>query len=103
MDVNECATNNGGCGGGSTATATCTNTTGGFSPIRELGFDGSVASVDGKPRVFALQAPQQVFATAFDAGMVTQHLAANRFPEARQVKDESGLASGAMFATIISL
>ncbi|MCX7041250.1 MAG: DUF3999 family protein [Gammaproteobacteria bacterium] len=76
------------------------NTTGGVSPIRELGFDGSVASVDGKPRVFALQAPQQVFATAFDTGMVTQHLAANRFPEARQVKDESGLASGAMLYRI---
>lgn len=72
------------------------NTTGGFSSIGELGFDGPVASVNGKPRVFALQAPQQVFATSFDAGMVQQHLAANRFPEARQVTDDTGLASGAM-------
>lgn len=76
------------------------NTTGGVSPIRELGFDGSVATIDGKPRVFALQAPQQVFATSFDAGMVQQHLAASRFPEARHVSDDTGLASGAMLFRI---
>ena len=72
------------------------NTAGGVSPIRELGFDGSVASIDGKPRVFALQAPQQAFATSFDAGMVQQQLASNSFPEARHVIDDTGLASGAM-------
>ena len=72
------------------------NTTGGVSPIRDLGFDGLAARINGKPRVFALQAPQQVFTTTFDSGMVQEHLALVHFPEARQVIDDTGLASGAM-------
>ena len=76
------------------------NTTGGMSPIRALGFDGPVASIDGKPRVFALQAPTQVFATTFDAGMVEEHLKDAPFPAAQLVKDETGLASGAMLFRI---
>ena len=72
------------------------NTTGGMSPIHALGFDGPVATVDGKPRVFALQEPTRVFATTFDAGMVEEHLQGETVPQAGFVRDDAGLASGAM-------
>ncbi|MBC7655862.1 MAG: discoidin domain-containing protein [Frankiaceae bacterium] len=72
------------------------NTIGGMSPIHALGFDGPVATVDGKPRVFALQVPTRVFATTFDAGMVEEHLQGETVPQAGFVRDDTGLASGAM-------
>ena len=72
------------------------NTIGGVSPIHEVAFSGRIAAVNGKPRLLALQSPGLSFATAFDAGMVEEHLAANDFPSATSVIDDTGLASGAM-------
>ncbi|MFT4246826.1 MAG: discoidin domain-containing protein [Pseudomonas sp.] len=72
------------------------NTQGGVSPIRQLGFAGPVASVDGKPRVFAAQAPDAAFASAFDSGLDVTHLLDKQLPATTQVKDTTGLASGAM-------
>ncbi len=71
-------------------------TPGGVSPIDELGFDGHVVSVNGKPRVWAHQPPSAFFATPFDNDMAAQHLAYSVWPTAQYVRDASGLASGAL-------
>ena len=76
------------------------NTVGGVSVIRDLAIAAGVASVDGRPRVFAQQTPDLGFVTGFDAGMVEQHLADQDFPRQSQVKDATGLASGAMLYRI---
>ncbi len=72
------------------------NTAGGFSSIRDLAIAGRVATIDGRTRVFSMQVPDRAFASTFDAGMVDEHLFANRFPPQTQVSDNAGLASGAM-------
>jgi hypothetical protein len=88
------------------------NTAGGFSPIRFLAMNGyvmidPVGLVDGQSRnsrivLTNLQRPDAVFATAFDAGMIAEHLRAGELPlnpdpmQRSAVADETGLASGAM-------
>jgi len=71
-------------------------TPGGVSPIHELGFDGRTVSVNGRPRVWPLAPPTKFFATPFDNDMVAQHLSYNEWPAAQWVRDETGLASGAL-------
>ncbi|WP_425599841.1 discoidin domain-containing protein [Luteimonas aestuarii] len=71
------------------------NTPGGVSRIESLSIDGAIATVAGVPRVFAKQVPDAVFASPFDAGMASTHLASGRFPTVARVQDETGLASGA--------
>ncbi|MGN6153774.1 MAG: discoidin domain-containing protein [Lysobacteraceae bacterium] len=73
------------------------NTTGGVSRIASLaiGEDG-VVQVDGKSRVYPGQAPDAAFATPFDAGMASAHLASGAWPATRRVDDATGLASGAL-------
>src|SRR5690606_22822498 len=51
-------------------------------------------TVDGKPRIFATQSPDQAFATPFDAGLDVQRLAAGDIPRETSVVDPTGLASG---------
>jgi hypothetical protein len=72
------------------------NTVGGFSPIRALAIDGNRILVDGKLRATTLHAPTAAFATPFDAGMAVEHLAMQDLPPASQVRDDTGLASGAL-------
>ena len=72
------------------------NTVGGVSPIRNIVISKGVALADGKPRVFALPAPDVSFATSFDAGMVEEHLAADTIPDTSHVEDDTDLASAAM-------
>ncbi|RPE81488.1 F5/8 type C domain-containing protein [Vulcaniibacterium tengchongense] len=72
------------------------NTVGGVSEIRELAIDGATVSVDGRPRVFAKQAPERAFATPFDGGLDVTHLAARELPAQARVRDATGLASGAL-------
>jgi hypothetical protein len=76
------------------------NTVGGVSPIHALAIAGAVATVDGKPRVFAAQAPDTAFATSFDAGMVEEHLLDDATPRDTSVADDTGLASGALLYRI---
>lgn len=76
------------------------STPGGVSPIRALAVEGGQVLVDGKPRVFALQAPEAAFATPFDAGMAVEHLAKGDLPRSRQASDDTGLASGALLFRI---
>ena len=76
-------------------------TPGGVSPIRTLAIEGGRIIVDGKPRVFALQAPEAAFATPFDAGMAIERLAnAEQLPRSRQASDDTGLVSGALLFRI---
>src|SRR5690606_38237607 len=70
------------------------NTIGGVSPIRSLAIDGGTVTVDGRPRIFATQSPDQAFATPFDAGLDVQRLASGDVPEGTAVEDPTGLASG---------
>jgi len=72
------------------------NTQGGVSRIEQLGIAGAQVSVNGKPRLFATQAPDATFASAFDSGMEVTHLLDRQLPTTSQVKDATGLASGAM-------
>jgi hypothetical protein len=72
------------------------NTTGGFSPIRELAIDGGRIAVDGRQRALLLPAPDAAFVTPFDAGMAIEHLAAGDAPAATRTRDDTGLASGAV-------
>src|SRR5690606_3264352 len=72
------------------------NTPGGVSPIRSLAIDGGTVSVDGRPRVFAKQLPDAAFASTFDGGLATEHLAAGTRAASVAVSDPQGLASGAL-------
>ena len=70
------------------------NTVGGVSRIGSLAIADRTVSVDGKPRVFATDAPDAAFATAFDAGLEVMRLAAGDIPAQAAVEDPTGLASG---------
>lgn len=70
------------------------NTVGGVSRINAIALDGGTVSVNGKPRVFAAQAPDAGFVSAFDSEMATMHLGRGQLPATRNVEDATGLASG---------
>jgi len=75
------------------------NTPGGVSPIRSLAYAGRAVAVDGRARVYPRDAPERFVASAFDAGMIAERLAAPARPSAPladAVDDASGLASGAL-------
>jgi F5/8 type C domain/Bacterial alpha-L-rhamnosidase 6 hairpin glycosidase domain len=72
------------------------NQPGGVSPIRALGWDGAVLSVDGTPRVYPLQPPDHVSVASFDAGGFPETPAPSQGAAARAVEDPTGLASGAL-------
>ncbi|MBP6749285.1 MAG: discoidin domain-containing protein, partial [Xanthomonadaceae bacterium] len=73
------------------------NTTGGISKIASLAFDeDGTVRVNGRVRAHPSQAPDASFATAFDAGMASAHLAAKSLPTSRAAEDASGLVSGAL-------
>ncbi|WP_225540373.1 discoidin domain-containing protein [Xanthomonas sp. XNM01] len=72
------------------------NTIGGYSPLRTLALTPNQISVDGRPRVFARQPAQQVFASTFDGGLDVEHLAADALPATTSVDDPQALASGAL-------
>ncbi|HTL75260.1 MAG TPA: discoidin domain-containing protein [Casimicrobiaceae bacterium] len=73
------------------------NTAGGASPIHDLAWDGGSLTVNGVRNVYPLAAPARVGLRAFDAGPLVPSLAAP-LPRARKnVHDEFGYASGALF------
>jgi F5/8 type C domain-containing protein len=79
------------------------NTPGGVSPIHDLSFRDARLSVDGKPRVVALAAPDGALGSPFDAGLAVEHLADAARGEAQRnaprtfaLHDDTGLASGAL-------
>lgn len=72
------------------------STPGGASPIHALAIEGGQVMVDGKLRVSALQSPDAVFATSFEAGIAVEHLANAGLPASRSANDDTGMASGAL-------
>jgi F5/8 type C domain-containing protein len=72
------------------------NTPGGVSPIRELVWDGEAISVNGTRKVFPLVQPDAFAAASFDAGSLLEWLSAHAWPEASEVHDAFGYASGAL-------
>jgi len=80
------------------------NTPGGISPIRDLAFDSDAIRVNGASRAYALETPSSFHASAFDAGMDTDHLrlwsAQTDGSETPAIHDETGLASGALLYAI---
>ncbi|MEO6264593.1 MAG: discoidin domain-containing protein [Luteimonas sp.] len=76
------------------------NTTGGFSPIGKLAFDGPDVLVDGKPRLRSLVPSDAAFATSLDAGDAVEQLANGSIPGSRSVEDPTGMASGALLYRI---
>jgi hypothetical protein len=76
------------------------NTVGGVSRIERIKVDRFVVDVDGKPRVFARQAPDAAFASSFDAGMAVERLASGERPETTGAIDAGGLASAALLYTL---
>ncbi|MCG8276639.1 discoidin domain-containing protein [Stenotrophomonas sp. NLF4-10] len=71
-------------------------TPGGVSRIERLAIDNGTVSVNGQPRVFAQTPPDTAFATAFDSKLAVTHLADKRLPGMHEVRDATGLASGAL-------
>lgn len=67
------------------------NQPGGVSPINRLTLAGRVMSINEAPRVWLAQAP-----TAFGASRLDSGLAPFAMHSAREVEDETGLASGAI-------
>uniref|UniRef100_UPI00403ED36E galactose-binding domain-containing protein n=1 Tax=Pseudoxanthomonas koreensis TaxID=266061 RepID=UPI00403ED36E len=70
------------------------NTVGGVSRIERLAIEDATVRVDGRPRVFAMQAPDDAFVTTFDAGLDVMRLASGDLPPDTAVEDPTGLASG---------
>jgi hypothetical protein len=72
------------------------NTVGGVSRIDNLSVDPTHVDVNGTPRLYPAQAPDAAFATAFDSKLDVVHLASGKLPGTTEVKDSTGLASGAL-------
>ena len=73
------------------------NTAGGASPIHDLSWDGGSLTVNGARNVYPLAAPSRVGLRAFDAGPLVPSLAAPLSKARKNVHDEFGYASGALF------
>ena len=71
------------------------NSPGGATHVRALGWDGRIASVDGR-KVFPLTTPSAFGAVAFDEGDVTEYLTLAALPPSQNVTDPFGYASGAL-------
>ena len=76
------------------------NTVGGVSRIERLAVKGNRVEVNGVPRVFAVSAPDKAFATTFDGKLEVTHLADKTLPADTEVRDGTGLASGALLYTL---
>jgi hypothetical protein len=70
-------------------------TPGGVSALHKLSMANERVTVDGRPRVYALEPPGEAFATTFDAGMAPAWLARGGVAPASSVRDDAGFASGA--------
>ena len=76
------------------------NTVGGVSRIERLAVQGGTVSVNGQPRVLALTRPDAGFASSFDSKLDVTHLLDKQLPGSTEVRDVTGLASGAMLYDI---
>ncbi len=68
----------------------------GVARIASLSFGGETASVNGTRTISALPAPDASGAATFDEGPISDFLLKGRVPAAPEIRDETGLASGAL-------
>ncbi len=67
----------------------------GVARIDSLAFRGGTATVNETKLIRALPAPSSFWASAFDAGPISDFLLKGDLPVVREILDETGLASGA--------
>jgi hypothetical protein len=67
----------------------------GVSRIDTLAFRGSTLTINGTRTVDAVPAPEASGAAAFDAGPISDFLSKGELPPTGEIRDETGLASGA--------
>ncbi|HEY3348438.1 MAG TPA: coagulation factor 5/8 type domain-containing protein [Thermoanaerobaculia bacterium] len=64
--------------------------------IDTLSFAAGTATVNGARTISAAPPPAQAGAAAFDEGPISDFLLRGELPQAREIRDETGLASGAL-------
>ena len=69
------------------------NMPGGVAPIRTLFWDGRALSINGQRRIWPLERPDRFIVADFDAGTISELLAAKRTDPANAVEDATGLAT----------
>jgi hypothetical protein len=72
------------------------NTPPGVSRIDAIDWDGSAMRVNGERRVFALQPPDALGVSSFDAAAIPDQLTGAGWQASRQVQDATGHAAGAL-------
>src|SRR5204863_2387660 len=73
------------------------NAPGGVSPIRDIAWDGGALTINGNRKVFALSAPRNVGAFAFDSGPIAKLVSESSWTAgAASVHDAFGYASAAL-------
>ena len=72
------------------------NTVGGVSRIDNLAVRTGQISVNGQPRVYTSLPADTGFASSFDSKLDVTHLADKNLPTTQEVRDATGLASGAL-------
>ncbi|MEG1680335.1 MAG: discoidin domain-containing protein, partial [Stenotrophomonas sp.] len=72
------------------------NTVGGVSRIDNLAVRTGQISVNGQPRVYTSLPADAGFASSFDSKLDVTHLADKDLPTTQEVRDATGLASGAL-------
>ncbi|HVY06143.1 MAG TPA: discoidin domain-containing protein [Burkholderiales bacterium] len=72
------------------------NVPGGFSPVHSLSWKDKALFVNGEPRVYPLQEPDDFVGANFDAGDIVDLLSARTHARGNRVDDETGLASAAL-------
>ncbi|HEX7989637.1 MAG TPA: discoidin domain-containing protein [Stenotrophomonas sp.] len=72
------------------------NTVGGVSRIDNLAVRTGQISVNGQPRVYSSLPADAGFASSFDSKLDVIHLADKSLPATQEVRDTTGLASGAL-------
>ena len=76
------------------------NEPGGVARIERLAWDGKAVAVNGTPRIFPLVQPNEVILAPFEAGSVPELVMPARPGAPREVRDETGFASGALRYTL---
>jgi hypothetical protein len=69
------------------------NVPGGVSRIRELSWNANVLNINGVPRVFPLQPPDEVILADFDAGNIARLLSGPQSSRVKAIHDETGFAT----------
>lgn len=72
------------------------NIQGGVSPVHDITWNGTAIGVDGRPRVFPMQAPDLFSGSPLDGGGVPEILTLGPLQPRAEIRDVSGFASGVL-------